>query len=351
MRLAGISEARYKGDFSLDEVYLAFRSAAQKYAYEADNDTFLDASARTARRDNQTVATFTIVIDRLQYSEQEAIVLFKEVLKYENLPYSYIDVIPTDSEYRVYLDAIYKPERIVEARYAFTDYTREVQQIIDTGHTPEFPKAHQIPFRMDDYDEIEKQMVKAFGYPLDSTSEEEGHGLRRTSWHIYDKNEHAWMVSMGAYRPNPHKAVIRVQKHPQFTVQGLDEAEYASQGLPRELKRRLITTSSKGLKRGIQHPDKMGTIAYQNWLEDNEEYIEELYHAIKSKLDQIDQDGGDVRAWVRRNDEVVWDVWHKFTPTWRAFLREPASTQMYHTYHSQLSKLTDIIYEYTLEQY
>lgn len=347
MKLAIISEAKYYGTYDIKDVLPGYKKLGERMGMNKREFGFVeDAGARTIRRNGATAVSLTLIIPTAHIpTEQEARRRLKEIFHYENLPITEIKRLESSDERRMYFDVIYAP--VNEARYAFTDHAREVQQIIDAGRTPEFPKAHQIRFSMDDYDEIEKQMVRAFGYPLDSTSEEEGLGLRRTAWHVYDKNDVPWSVSMGAYRPNPNKAYIRVGMHPSY----IKEAEYAGTGMPRELKRRIGETHKSVLTRGVQHHDRMGAIPYHNWLDDNEEYIEELYQAIKSVFERVAQEGGDPHDWVHRNSQASWDVWHKFTPTLRKYLHEPSSSTMYHSYHRQLEVLTEIIYQYLLEQY
>jgi hypothetical protein len=351
MKLAAISEAKYYGTYDIKDVFPKYRKLGERMAYDNREYGFIqDAGARTIRRGNNTAVAMTVIVNKAEVpTEEEARRRLRDVFHYENLPVTEIERIASSSDRTFYFEVIYSPDgfNMNEAKYAFTDHAREVQQIIDAGKTPEFPKAHQIRFNMDDYDEIEKQMVRAFGYPLDSTSEEEGLGLRRTSWHIYDKNDVPWMVSMGAYRPNPDRATIRVQMHPQY----IKEADYAGSGMPRELKRRIGETHKSVLKRGVQHHSMAVTIPFHNWLDDNEEYIEELYQAIKSVFERVIRDGGEPQNWVNRNVGKTWDVWHKFTPTLRKYLHEPSSSTMYHSYHRQLEVLTEIIYQYLLEQY
>lgn len=336
MKLRSITEARYHGAYEIDDVYRQFRKIADEYAYkETYNDQeadIFDAGARTMRRDDQTAVGLHLVFNRRLMSPQQAESRFKDLLKYEGVPYTRIERIETNSRFRVYLEAVYIPKPLKEARYAFPNHANEIKQAIEAG------KDATIRFDLDQFDEIVGSLKDVFGDNLqlvDETSEEEGQGLRRTVFHLYldphgRERHNRWTISVGAYYPT-RRAFIRATKY----KDSLTEAEYADQGMPRELKRIIIGAGDQpAFRRGIQHPDKFGAIQYHNWLEDNAEHIEMLYHQIKNQ-GQFTNPGN-----------LSWSAWQHFNPSLIDYVGGASSPQMKNQYRGQLAKLSDLIFDY-----
>jgi hypothetical protein len=228
-----------------------------------------------------------------------------------------------------------KLQHVLEAKYAFRNYVDEIRQIIDadTG------ASENIPIPYNEIDDILEQLREAFGTelyyeePEAALDDPDPYEIGRAAWQLWDQANQRWDISISYYPPK-RRAFIWVRKN---TYKNLGEAQQVADPIPGELKQKILSTDKKFLRRGIQHPTKLKTIPYDEWIKMNADVIADLYDEVSRAI----------------QDEENWYDWaddfgtlKEFKPNPREYKSEPSSRMMEHMYLNQRLELVKIIFDY-----
>lgn len=132
-------------------------------------------------------------------------------------------------------------------------------------------------------------------------------------------------------------------------LQQLQEASYAHGSLPLKLKEKLTTEVPTVCRHGIQHPTKLKTIPYGEWLHKNKNAIEHLYQQIEEELEVFDN-VSDIEVHLDTRDYILYPAYSEFTPPRMDYGLQPSSKIMENTYVAQLRAITNIMYKYYMDQ-
>ncbi len=130
----------------------------------------------------------------------------------------------------------------------------------------------------------------------------------------------------------------------------LKEASYDQGRLPPRLKEKLINEVPTVCRHGIQHPTKLKTIPYDQWLYKNKNAIEDLYEQIEQELEIFDNNVSDIAMHLDVRDYISYPAYNEFIPRRADYRTEPSSKMMENKYMMQLIGITDVMYEYYLDQ-